>query len=108
VFERDFARAADIFAINADGTGVRRVTHFRYSAAPFFSPDKLTVLFVHEDPITHVTGIWTTDADGTGDPQLVVSDSHRSTVLAFPQFSADGTKITFTRSTRRTVRDLHR
>jgi Tol biopolymer transport system component len=97
VFERNFAHAADIFAINADGTDVHRLTHFRYSSAPFFSPDGLTVLFAQEDPITHVTGIWTTDADGTGDPQLVVSDPHRSSVLAFPQFSPDGTKITFTR-----------
>ena len=97
VFERDFARAADIFAVNADGTGVHRVTHFRYNGAPFFSLDGTTVVFAHEDPITHQTGIWIGNADGTGDPQLVVSDPHPSAVLAFPQFSPDGTQITFTR-----------
>ena len=96
-FERDFARAADIFTIDADGTNVHRVTHFRYSSAPFFSPDGTKILFAQEDPLTHRTGIWTTNVDGTGDPQLVFSDPHPSAVLAFPQYSPDGTKVTFTR-----------
>jgi len=94
VFERDFARTADIFAVNADGTGVHRVTHFRFSGAPFFSPDATTVVFGHDDPVTHESGIWIANADGTGDPQLVVSGSQE---MAYPQFSPDGTRVTFTR-----------
>jgi TolB protein len=97
VFERDFARTADIFAVNADGTAVHRVTQFRFSNAPFFSPDGTLVVFGHDDPIKHRSGIWIANADGTGDPRLVVGDPHRSAELAFPQFSPDGTKITFTR-----------
>jgi TolB protein len=97
VFERSFAHSADVFAINADGTGVHRVTDFRFSGAPFFSPDGKTVVFGHDDPTTFQSGIWIANVDGTGDPQLVVIDAHRSAVLAFPQFSPDGTKITFTR-----------
>jgi TolB protein len=97
VFERDFARRADIFAVNADGTNVHRVTRFRFSGAPFFSPDGTMVVFGHDDPITHQSGIWIANADGTGDPQLVLTDPHPSAALAWPQFSPDGTQITFTR-----------
>jgi Tol biopolymer transport system component len=97
IFERDFAYTADIFAVNADGTGEHRVTHFRYSGAPFFSPDGAIVVFAHDDPATHQGGIWIANTDGTGDPQLVVTDPHRSAELAYPQFSPDGTLVTFTR-----------
>ncbi len=97
IFERDFARSADIFVVNADGTDPHRVTRFRYSGAPFFSPDGATVVFAHEDPGTHHNGIWIANTDGTGDPELVIDDQHRTAFLAFPQYSPDGTQITFTR-----------
>jgi len=97
VFERDFAHTADIFAISADGTGEHRITHFRFSGAPFFSPDGTTIVFGHDDPRTHQSAIWIANADGSGDPRLVASDLHRWAELAYPQFSPDGEQINFTR-----------
>lgn len=94
IFERDFAHRADIFAINADGTGEHRVTRFRFSDTPFFSPDGSTIVFTHFDR-TNGAGVWIANADGT-DPRSVVVATRQWVALAFAQFSPDGTEITFT------------
>jgi TolB protein len=95
VFERDFAHSADIFAINADGTGEHRVTRFRFSDQPFFSPDGSKIVFTHFDR-ENGSGVWIAAADGT-DPRSVVVEPRRRVQLAWAQFSPDGTEITFTR-----------
>jgi Tol biopolymer transport system component len=97
IFQRDFRRAADLFVVNADGTGLQRVTRFRYNGEPFFSPDASMAVFSHEDPVSHRSGIWIAATDGSGDPELVIEDPRRSAFLAFPQFAPDGQTITFTR-----------
>jgi Tol biopolymer transport system component len=92
-----FARAGSdnamsIFVMNADGSGVRRLTPPGTSdyGPPSWSPDGSRILFQRADPNTARTNVWEMNADGT-DATMLIPDASN------PRWSPDGMRIAFVR-----------
>lgn len=96
-----FASFDGIYVMNADGTGVRRVTrhegeHACYDVDPSWSPDGSTIVFAVLCEGGN-EGLWTVAVDGSDLRQLIGGeyevDEYRS-----PVWSPDGTKIAFVKT----------
>jgi len=91
VFESDRDGANEIYSMNADGTGITRLTNNAVSDGyPSWSPDGLKITF------TRNTGtnpdVFVMNADGTGQQRLTTNAAWD----LGSSFSADGRKIVFT------------
>lgn len=61
----------DIFVMNADGSGVTRITNSsKAELMPSFSPDGKRIAFVREGATPQITEIVTMNADGTGATEI--------------------------------------
>ena len=82
----------DIYVVNADGTGRKRLTRDPAEEFdPAWSPDGAKILFSRSDGRRHQ--IWVMNADGTDPVQITQGDSSASDAA----WSPDGTRIAFTR-----------
>jgi Tol biopolymer transport system component len=102
----DFTRhLAAVFTVNADGTGLRRLTSWTSDAAtPTWSPDGGSIAFNtndHFDP-DRTQRIVVVDADGSGGRTLVRSGADEGSY--WPAWSPDGSNIVFTRASTTLVR----
>ena len=79
-----------IFIVNADGSGVRRVTNDVNDGEPTWSPDGTKLAFVHVS--NGRRRIVTTNLDGSG---LTVVTPNLDRSLDDPEWSPDGTRLTF-------------
>ena len=84
----------ELYIINADGTGLRQLTHLgKANWAPFFLPDGKKIIFSsnHAAPRGYQFNLYTINLDGTGLEQITFDKTFDS----FPMFSPDGKKISF-------------
>lgn len=81
----------DIFVMRADGSHVRQITHTGTDYNPSWSPDSNMLLFTRQAGAS--SDIFVMDSDGSNVRQLT-HDNGSSTNLN-PQFSPDGTLITY-------------
>jgi Tol biopolymer transport system component len=92
-----FAEAHEVFVMNADGSGVRRLTRNSvYDDHPAWSPDGNRIAFTREDRNGPALGdlsfdIWVMRADGTGAKRLTRSRDDE----VDPAWSPDDTRIAF-------------
>jgi Tol biopolymer transport system component len=77
---------ANIFVVNADGSGVTQVTYGDRDVAPSWSPDGRRIVYARRD------GIHVIDADGSNSTMLTSQWGDSD-----PAWSPDGAKIAFTR-----------
>jgi len=103
--------AANIWQVNADGTGLRIITNTTAlganSASPQWSPDGTKVVFSSARKLdgsdaanlNRTFNIWRANADGTGLMPLTTATA-ASADSSFPQWSPDGSQIVF-QSTRK-------
>jgi len=88
--ERD-DKPADLFVMNADGTGVRRLTDTPAAEGyPSWSPDGKQIAFEADAPDGNFD-VYVMNADGTNTRRLT-TDPHRDVA---PAWSPDGTRIAF-------------
>ena len=81
---------AEIYLMNADGTGTTRVTADPLTdGRPAFTPDGQTIVF-HSSRTAGKQQIWSVNVDGTGLTQLT-----RDSVNASPSVSPDGQTIAY-------------
>ena len=84
----------DIYAMNPDGSNVRRLTTDpRTELQPDFAPDNRTFVFARLIDNNH-SELFTANADGSKEKQL----TELGTFPLAPRYSPDGTKIAFTAS----------
>jgi TolB protein len=82
----------EIYVINADGSGLRRLTrNWNYDAAPVWSPDGRKFLFVR----FRAGDVYVMNADGSGQRNLTRSVTYPFASDAAPAWSPDGRKILF-------------
>jgi Tol biopolymer transport system component len=85
-----FVRNGQIYVMNANGTGVTRLTNSTaLNEAPTWSPDGSRIAFVRS--ITVSPEIFVMNANGTGVTRL----THNSAIERAPDWSPDGSKIAF-------------
>jgi Tol biopolymer transport system component len=90
VSQRDGGGNAEIYVMNADGTGTTRVTNDPLSdGRPAFMPDGQALVF-HSSRAGGKQQIWAVNVDGTGLTQLT-----RDSVNASPTVSPDGQIIAY-------------
>lgn len=100
VSQRDGVGNAEIYVMNADGTGTTRVTNDPLSdGRPAFMPDGQSLVF-HSSRTAGKQQIWTVNVDGTGLTQLT-----RDSVNSSPSVSPDGQTIAYV-STRNKDSDI--
>jgi Tol biopolymer transport system component len=96
VFQASVGKYKQLFTVNANGTGLKQVTHISFSGdsegaeQADWSPDGSTIAF--DGPSGNRVNIFTIRPDGTGLAELPL------TVTGFngaPAYSPDGTKIAF-------------
>jgi TolB protein len=82
----------EIYAVNADGSGLRRLTrNWKTDSASAWSPDGRKVLFLragHPD-------VWVMNADGSGQRKLTPSVTYPLAIHGSAAWSPDGRKILF-------------
>jgi TolB protein len=84
----------EIYVMNADGSGMRQVTHLNAASfAPFFFPDGKRIIFSSnkDDPQGRTFELYSINIDGTGLEQITFG----KTFASFPMFSMDGKKFVF-------------
>jgi Tol biopolymer transport system component len=82
----------EISVINADGSGLRRLTrNWNYDGAPVWSPDGRKILFVR----FRDSDVYVMNADGSGQRNLTRSTTHPFARDEAPAWSPDGRKILF-------------
>jgi Tol biopolymer transport system component len=83
---------ADLYVINADGTGLIQLTHDGLSSVPRWSQDGTRIVFNHVRPLTGESVIATMSADGTGGYTFLTSGFWGSYIGTY---TPDGTQIVF-------------
>jgi len=84
----------NIWVMNADGTGMTRVTSGRDDSAPAWSPDGTEIAFAGAPDMGRGEDIFVVRADGTGLTRLTDDPAYEEN----PAWSPDGTLIAFARS----------
>jgi Tol biopolymer transport system component len=91
-FERDPSYLMEIYVMDADGAGVRRLTrHKGYDGGPFFSPDGSKICWRRFSPDGATAEIYTMNADGS-DPKQITRLGAMSWA---PFFSPEGDSLIF-------------
>lgn len=95
----DKADYRQIWVMNADGTDQRQLTRSRqFNASPAFSPDGTKIVFERYYSGSRME-LWTMDPDGRQKQKLArvrtYTDSEGTWWCACPDWSPDGTKITY-------------
>ena len=99
-----FAEAHELYVMNGDGTGVRRLTRNSvFDGYPSWSPDGKWIAFSRQDRASPKLGdltfdIWVMRADGTGAKQLTKGRDDE----VEPAWSPDGKRIAFLADSRNT------
>jgi Tol biopolymer transport system component len=99
-----FAEAHELFVMNADGSGLRRLTHNTvFDGYPSWSPDGKWIVFSRQDRASPKLGdlsfdIWLMRANGTGSKQITRGRDDE----VEPAWSPDGTRIAFLADARST------
>jgi TolB protein len=87
-------RSLDIYLMNADGTGLRRVTRLAgANFAPFMHPNSRQIVFSSNlhDPSGRSFALYLVDVDGSGLERVTWADGFAS----FPMFTRDGKRLVF-------------
>ena len=87
-------RRLDIYLMNADGTGLRRVTRLAgANFAPFVHPNSRQIIFSSNlhDPSGRSFALYLVDLDGGGLERVTFADGFAS----FPMFTRDGKRLVF-------------
>jgi Tol biopolymer transport system component len=100
--ERDTCRPRcqrdEIYVVNADGSGLRRLTrNWKSDGAPAWSPDGRKILFVRSgwSSATVQGDVYVMNADGSGQRNLTRSVTRPFATDTAPAWSPDGRKILF-------------
>ncbi|NJL53956.1 hypothetical protein HC928_01535 [bacterium] len=89
---RDVA-TTDIYVMNADGSGMRRLTNTAANAGfPAWSPDGRRIAYASDS--TGDYEIYTINADGSGSPTRVTNNAGAQDI--YPTWSPDGSQIAYT------------
>ncbi len=83
---------ADLYIINADGTGLTQLTHDGLAYEPRWSPDGTRIVFSHLMPLTNELVIATMSSDGTGG---FVTLSNKFWLSYEGIYTPDGSQIVF-------------
>ncbi len=99
-----FAREGDIYVMNANGSGARRISDVTAEEAePAWSPDGRWIAYARREPGTPVREIWIMRPDGTGRQQLTELQSASYS----PAWSPDSTRIAFSTDNRISQYDIY-
>ena len=93
-FSSDIDGDADIYTMNADGTGLVNLTNALANlqqTEPNWSPDGTKILFASDDG-----HLWVINADGSNATQLTFTGPEGYALNHQPDWSPDGTQIVFT------------
>lgn len=95
--------AMDLWVMNADGSGKRRVTQLAgASFAPYFTPDGKRIIFAtnFQNPRSRNFDLYLVNPDGTGLEQVTTNPDFD----AFPMFSPDGQRLVWASNRHGSVR----
>jgi hypothetical protein len=92
----------ELFTMNADGTGLRQLTHDNaFASFPSWSPDGSRIVYSRYDGSGYIAGceltrgcpadLYVVDADGTDEHRITDDEQDQAT----PSWSPDGTRIAF-------------
>lgn len=83
---------ADLYVINADGTGLVQLTHDGLSSVPRWSPNGSRIIFSHTVPLTGQSVMATMSADNAGGYSVLTSEFWGSYIGTY---APDGVRIVF-------------